>query len=473
MNKFEKYEELKKRGIETDVYGNVKRFNPNFFPKYIKQKYRIIFAKDKLYYKYEDGVWKVQEKDKFMRDLREEFQAPMFGVWTPSIEKEYMIAMERELYYEGDLNPNKNLINAENGMFDTNDFVLKSHDYRYYSTIRLPVTISQNATCPRFLKFLEEIFEGDRERIDVAQEWTGYMLTAETKAQKSLILLGEGQNGKGVFIDTISLIIGEDNISHIPLNELNKGFSRVKLYNKTANISGENEIDGKSFNTQYFKAIVGEDTINAEEKHMPVFSFKPTVKLVMTMNKLPDTNDSSYGYFRRLCILAFNVNFSGTKRDNSLKEKLKEELPGIFLWAMEGLKRLKENDYKFSSCKSMDDMLGKYKVEQKPMYEFFEDCIIPVEDTSYRENNKLVYNTYNNWTSQNGINGKYGKLSSQKFWREFESIAKAKGYKCSSGRSNSFRYHTGIKVIGEYTATLSIITDNKYTVTMDDATNEL
>jgi putative DNA primase/helicase len=232
-------------------------------------------------------------------------------------------------------------------------------------------------------------------------------------------------------------------------------------------------MNGKTLETQYFKACVGEDAISAEEKHMPVFSFKPTAKMIMTMNSLPDTRDTSYGYFRRLSILAFNASFSGEKRDNKLKEKLKEELPGIFLWAMEGLKRLRANDYKFSPCKSMDDMLKRYQAEQKPMYEFFEDCIVPLEDASHREDNKLVYNTFRNWAIENGIEYYYGKMSSQKFWREFETVAKKKGYKCSSGRSNTFRYHTGIKVVGEYKAIMGINPNNKFTVSIDDELSNL
>lgn len=39
--------------------------------------------------------------------------------------------------------------------------------------------------------------------------------------------------------EVLTWLIGEENISNIPLNELNKGFSRVCIYNKTANISNE------------------------------------------------------------------------------------------------------------------------------------------------------------------------------------------------------------------------------------------
>ncbi|MHC1723203.1 MAG: phage/plasmid primase, P4 family [Aminipila sp.] len=465
MSQIEIYQELKKRGVEFKKNGDLK-WNPNYFPKYIKENHRIIYASDKSYYKYEDGIWKVQDEGKLLKVLRDIFQKPKFGVWTPNYEKDYMIGMQRELYYECELNPNKNLINVKNGMYDTENFCLIPHDYRYYSTIRIPIKHIADAICPRFLKFLEEVFEGDEERIQVAQEWAGYIMTTATKAQKALILLGEGENGKGVFVDTLSSIVGEDNISNIPLNELSRAFSRVRLHNKTANISGENEMNGKSFNTQYFKAIVGEDVISAEEKNKPVFSFKSTAKLVMTMNNLPDTRDTSYGFFRRLSILAFNANFSGEKRDNQLKEKLKEELPGIFLWAMEGLKRLRENDYKFSPCRSMDEMLKTYQAEQKPMYEFFEDCIVE-DSANHREDNKLVYNTFKNWANENGI-GYYSKISAQKFWREFEAVAKKKGFKCNSNHSNTLRYHTGIKVVGEYKAILGLKINSHSNISIDD-----
>ena len=52
-----------------------------------------------------------------------------------------------------------------------------------------------------FIKFLKDSFQDDEESEKLAQEWAGYLLTAETKAQKALLLYGSGANGKGVFID--------------------------------------------------------------------------------------------------------------------------------------------------------------------------------------------------------------------------------------------------------------------------------
>jgi len=463
-----KTEELLERGITVDGNGKITNFNPNYFPQYVKNHYKIIYAKDGYYYEYKNNVWIRLDENALLRKFRDLFQAPMYGIWSPRYESDYMVGMKRELYYDGELNPKKQLINLINGMYDTDTFKLLPHSPEYYSVIQIQTMFDEHAECPMFEKFIDQIFEGDKERISVAQEWAGYVLTTHTNAQKALILLGDGSNGKGVFTDVLSRLIGEENISNIPLNELSKSFSRVKLFGRTANISGENEMNGKSLNSQYLKAITGEDTISAEEKGKAVFSFRPTVKLIFTMNSLPVSYDNSYGFYRRLSILAFTATFNGENKDTHLKEKLTNELPGIFLWAMEGLKRLRENDFKFSDCQSMDDILRRYQSEQKPLYEFFEDCIAPADDPENRVGNKMVYETFRRWAVENGIASYYSKMSAQRFWREFEECAKKNGYKCTSGRSNSFRFHRGFKINDAYQASNGISLNNQYNIVVNE-----
>jgi len=453
----EEIEQLVERGFGIkESTGEVISFNANFFADYINNRINIRHVKDGFFYIYEKGVW-VKKKDiEILTMLRNILQEPRFGVWSKRREDEYIVALKREVFYSGELNPFRNIINMRNGVFDLETFEFKPHDKKYLSTIQIPVDFKEDAECTRFLKFISEVFEGDEERVAVAQEWYGYSLTTETKAQKALILYGSGGNGKGVFTEILSLLIGEDNISHIPLNEFSKGFSRVCLHNKTANISNENETNGKTFNTQYFKAIVGEDKINAEQKGKPVFSFKPTVKLILSMNNLPSTRDKSTGYYRRLSILNFTAHFSEENRDRDLKKKLQDELSGIFLWAVEGLKRLSDNGFRFSSCENMKLTLKEYQVEQNPLMAFFDECIVKEEDKDYREDNKVIFKSFTNWASNNGHSG-YANISKQRFWREFKTIADSKGYKIKQGKSNELRYHTGIKVVGEHRAKVRVI----------------
>ncbi len=447
---YDEIRELRKRGFWfKEDSSEIAGFNANFFASYIKKRMKILYAKDSFFYIYGNGIWMKKEDNEILTLFRNILQEPRYGVWTKKREDEYVVALKREVYYHGDLNPHKHIINMKNGVFDLNEFKFLPHNPKYLTTIQIPIEYKENAKCPRFLQYLDEVFEEDAERIAIAQEWYGYSVTTETKAQKALILYGSGGNGKGIFTEMLSLLIGEDNSSHTPLNELSKGFSRVCLHNKTANISNENETDGKSFNTQYFKAIVGEDMINAEQKGKPVFSFKPTVKLILSMNNLPSTKDKSTGYYRRLSILNFTAHFSEENRDRDLKEKLQKELSGIFLWAIEGLKRLRDNQFKFSYCKNMEETLKDYEKEQNPMIGFFDDCIENEDNEEYREDNKVIFTTFKKWAEKNG-HSRYANISIQRFWREFKAVAISKGYNCKSGKSNSTRYHTGIKIVGEY-----------------------
>ena len=66
------------------------------------------------------------------------------------------------------------------------------------------------------------------------------------------------------------------------------------------------------------------------------------------MNRLPTVTDTSTGFWRRIRVIPFNADFENKQRYqriDDLKEALDEELPGIFNWAMEGLARLRENEF--------------------------------------------------------------------------------------------------------------------------------
>jgi len=211
------------------------------------------------------------------------------------------------------------------------------------------------------------------------------------------------------------------------------------------NIATETETGGKKFNSQYFKAITGEDTINADRKFKDVKSFKPTVKLVMSMNSFPATNDTTTGFFRRIDFLPFTRQFLLEEQDENLAQKIIDtELAGVFNLAISGLNQLRQNGYKFSPCKASDKMLEEYKSDLNPMILFFGDRIEVAEET-YREERKAIYSAYKKWAYDNGFYDE-SRISSTRFWSKFLAEAKRRKITTVFGRSNKFRYQTGIKL---------------------------
>jgi putative DNA primase/helicase len=55
---------------------------------------------------------------------------------------------------------------------------------------------------------------------------------------------------------------------------------------------------------------------------------------------LPRLLDLSEGFARRAIILPFNRRFSEAEQDKQIERKFAQELPGILVWAVEGLRRL-------------------------------------------------------------------------------------------------------------------------------------
>lgn len=158
---------------------------------------------------------------------------------------------------------------------------------------------------------------------------------------------------------------GKKNVSHVAMNELNQPFARAELVGKLLNVSSENEFSEKGLNTQQIKSITAGDAIRVE------FSYHPVCKLLFAMNTLPATLDKSHGFFRRLVIVPFRKVFKGSEADRMLLEKLLAELPGIFNFAMEGLKRLRANDFEFSSSDAIEQAVANYKSEQNPRYHLY------------------------------------------------------------------------------------------------------
>lgn len=438
--------ELYVRGFIFNSDHIIIQHNPNFFAKYVQDNIHLIYAKDKTWYQYQDdSVFVEITDDELEQFVYQEMQEPRFGVWRERYEKESLKAMKNLLFTSTPLNNNRDLINLKNGMYDTVNNELISHSPEYLSTIQVPIEFDETATCPIFERLLDEWFEGDEERITKAVEWLGYSISTNTSAQKALFLWGSGSNGKGVFTEILTHLVHKDNVSNVALNELQKNFYRATLYGKSLNIASETEFGNKKFNTQYFKAITGQDRINADFKNKQVFSFDPTVKLVISMNNFPMTNDNTNGYYRRIDFLPFTRQFSEAEQDRTLKDKvIKNELPGIFNLAIRGLNNLRANDFEFSPCEASDKVLKAYKAELNPMILFFEERIEKA-DTSHREDRKSIYEAYKDWVKDNCFTDDFN-ISTTKFWTKFKTEAGRLKIKTSNGHSGNFNYQTGVKL---------------------------
>lgn len=222
------------------------------------------------------------------------------------------------------------------------------HTPDFISFYCLPYDFNFEATCPRWEAFLHDVMEGDGERIKLIQEWFGYCLTDDVSLQKFMLFLGVTRAGKGTTSNVLGALIGNENFQAFDMNRLVDRFSLASLRTKQLAIIGEVELSGareKNRIVEKFKSITGNDPQPIERKGVDVTedAVLPT-RFMLSANQLPPLHDCSGALDSRMLVVRFNRTAAG-REDFGLLEKLKTELPGIAVWSIVGLRRLKESSW--------------------------------------------------------------------------------------------------------------------------------
>jgi putative DNA primase/helicase len=328
------------------------------------------------YHAYGAGFWSGVEERQIRRQISEYYGEEAI----PSKTKKLADLLRDFLGYgAADIVPDPRMICLTNGTLNTDSYVLEPHSMGHMLQTHTAIEWNPEVGCPRWLAFLDEIFAPDADKaakIAFIRQWFGYCLVPDSRQQKFLWLVGFGHNGKSTLLTVLSHLVGEDNAAHLHLDQLKNKFERAELKNKLVNISVEISVKAKIADG-YMKAIVSGDTMQAERKFKDPFKFRPYARLIAATNKLPKVDDVSEGFFRRAILLEFNRKFTLAERDIDLDAKLLAELPGILVWAVQGLKELRDKG-QFDIPSSSVAALHQYREETDVERHFVKSCVTPV-----------------------------------------------------------------------------------------------
>jgi putative DNA primase/helicase len=268
-----------------------------------------------------------------------------------------------------------NLVPLKNGVLDLETLELKAHNPKHMFFNLLPIEYDSNATCPKIAKFLEEI-SATPEDVTLLLEVIGYCLYRDYVIAKSLMLVGEGANGKSTFLALVKTFLGHENVSGRSLQDLEEHrFSKADLHHKLANIYSDLP-DKALYRTGTFKMLTGRDLITAEKKFMNSFNFVNYAKLLFSCNKVPEAYDDTSAFFRRWLILVFPNQFVGENCDPYILAKLTspEELSGLLNLVLDSLKKLLKRGT-FSYSKTTEELKEDYIRKSSPIAAFIMDCL--------------------------------------------------------------------------------------------------
>jgi putative DNA primase/helicase len=214
------------------------------------------------------------------------------------------------------------------------------------------------------------------------------------------MVYGPPGTGKSVLLRLLEIFIGLENRSSESIYNLEEDkYRSANLYGKRLNVCSDMP-STKLHKTEMFKKLVsGLDSVDAEKKFQPSFTFYNIAKLAFSSNKLPD-GPKDPAFYERFNLIELANKFRGTKKDDrQLIHKLTTdtELSGLLNLALEGLKRLYKND-NFSYNKTFEETEREYILNSNPTAIFMEERTV-VSDQDIDAT--VLYISYVDWSHKN------------------------------------------------------------------------
>jgi putative DNA primase/helicase len=293
------------------------------------------------------------------------------------------------------------LLGVANGVVNLRTGSLRPGKPNDYITLHSAIAFDPDAKCPRFDRFLEEIFEGDPDLISYVHRAVGYSLTGDASEQCFFCCHGEGANGKSTFLNAIRFVLA-DYVCNLPFSAFELR-ARSSIPNDIATLPGRRFVtaietdESALLNAARIKALTGGDPITARLLYRDLFTFISVAKFWLAFNHRPVVADDSHGFWRRVHLIPFNCQFDpGAEPD--LPHILRAEAPGILAWAVRGCIEWKQHG--LVPPASVVEATKTYREASDPLRDFVADrCIL---DPNAQVSVAALFSEYAEWCLQIG-----------------------------------------------------------------------
>ena len=258
-----------------------------------------------------------------------------------------------------------------------------------------------NARCPQWLAFLGQQWSDDPASVMLLQELMGLYLVDDVSFHTLTAFYGPTRSGKGTIIRLLEKLVGKEYTCSFSVGTITSNFGCSNMLGKTlatcADARGPWDVRIRSAARERILGVAGGDTMNVDRKFKEAEDAQLRVRLLMAFNDVGDLTtllmDGKGATAARIRALQFNQSFFG-REDRDLDNKLASELPGIALWALEGLARLRKQG--FTMNEATQTLRGHMKMT--PVAEFLADS-----EVEYPIASSVLYEMYRVWCKEQGI----------------------------------------------------------------------
>lgn len=378
--------------------------------KIVNDQHTLLFDDTGIFYEYTMGAWREVSDYIIQRYVGEALGMKASSAKMKAVTN-YLKA-EHAGHYAFNSKPRMVFMN---GTLHLKEVVkpFRAHTPEDMSTIQLGYNYSPSAKCTKWQKYIHDISGGDPSKMKLLQQIAGYVLCMDNRYQKMFCLLGDGANGKSVFMNTLQQIYGPENCTSLQPSKLGNDFDPIVLKNSLLNFCFETKATMNGAD-EALKAVISGDPIMAAHKGVDAVKFKTRAKFIIAMNKMFSADDVSYGFLRRLVFVKFERIFAGENANKNLERELLQELPGIFNWCYEGYKSLMEADG-FEWTQEQADALDEF-YEQSGTVKFACETFGEVDEEIISERD--MYSKYRMWAHDSG----YKTLNRSEFMKDMNLI---------------------------------------------------
>jgi len=305
---------------------------------------------------------------------------------------------------EKDMPPANEFLVCANGLLHVPSRTMYQSTPDYFCVSASTVVYDEDAPVPtKWLEYLDEVL-ADEEAIQLAQEWTGYLLVPDTSQQKILYCEGPKRSGKGTFARVLTALLGKDSVGGPTMNSLAESFGLEPLITKPVAIISDARIGShtnKSSVVERLLSISGEDTMSVNRKNKQHWNGTLPTRFIIMTNEAPALMEGSGALAGRLLGLIFQVSFFG-REDMELTKKLTqpEVLSGILNWAIEGYVRLRARG-RFVQPRNAVAKLEEIEILGAPIKAFLkDDCDI---GSDLKVHTDVLYDRYRVYMERNGM----------------------------------------------------------------------
>ena len=268
------------------------------------------------------------------------------------------------------------VVGAKNLVVDLRTGAARPYTRADFITRTLACDVDPNATCPRWDKFMEEVFPDEDVRHYVHKA-VGYSLTGDTREQCFFFPYGIGRNGKSVFVRTLErhvfgglTVRAGRGITACPPNGKYPETEVAELAGARMILTSETE-QGQKLNENVIKDLTGQDPMRGRFLYEKGFDFDPVGKLWIVGNHKPLIKGTDDGVWRRPRLIHFTQKFEGASADRTLPEKLAAEASGILNWAVRGCLLWQAEGLEMPGV--MQAAVNAYKRDEDRLADFIED----------------------------------------------------------------------------------------------------